>query len=471
MAHHGVFGLHTRGGTCPGEQWLCDGDEPIARLQWSCAEQPEQNLRYFNRNLKPVELRQLRLRPGDRPLIEGVQLYWSLGPVATTELVGVQVSGQDSACLGLEVVTRTPEGVATSRRRLELRYDAAADSYVYGFAAHLEIHSPEVFDGPDGAAAAGAVRFEYCDPWYSDVPGPTVAFPGRWTKRYGRLLAEAADGTVWQMPLNHMATGIPTPEGFAPDGRLVLADDPGHNPALVFLGPTAGRSRIGVCNWGYDVHCLAQYRREELYAPICERFEVRRCPDADAARLLAAAGPVPPVQYRGFAELPRYERRGSFAAGLRLDQPADGSTDPWPWLPSGDGAEWCRDEGRSDRCSLKIARTEPGATEWTMNREGDGAWTEAWTPGTGFRVSVHIRTRRVEGRGACLALRWAVYNAPERYPYVCSERLTGTRDWTRVEVRLQGPPPGISAIAIVLRQDGTGTSWYDDLEVEPCGAA
>jgi hypothetical protein len=292
-----------------------------------------------------------------------------------------------------------------------------------------------------------------------------------WTKRYSRLLAEPEDGTVWQMPLNHLATGIPSPQALVPGGRLVLADDPGHNPALAFLGDTAGRTSIAVCNWGYDVHCAARYRRDELYAPIRERFEVRLCPDAEVARLAAAAGPVPPVAYQGFAELPLYERRTSFAVGLRLDQPTAGPTDPWPWLPNGTGAQWCRDQGRSDRCSLKITRDAPGVTEWVMNREGDGAWTQGWTPGIGFRVSVYLKTARLEGRGAFLALRWAVYNYPERYPYVCSQRLMSTHDWTRVEACLAGPPPpGISGIAIVLRQDGSGTSWFDDLEVEVLSA-
>ena len=60
-----------------------------------------------------------------------------------------------------------------------------------------------------------------------------------------------------------------------------------------------------------------------------------------------------------------------------------------------------------------------------------------------------------------------MYNYPERYPYICSQKLVGTNDWTRVEVEIHGPPPPeISAIAIILRQDGPGTTYFDDLEVE-----
>ena len=131
------------------------------------------------------------------------------------------------------------------------------------------------------------------------------------------------------------------------------------------------------------------------------------------------------------------------------------------------GAEWCRDLGRSDECSLKISNTGSGPTEWPMDRESDGAWTQKWTPSIGFRVTAYIKTENVEGRGSFLALRWAVYNHPERFPYICSRKLVGTNDWTRVEAEIHGPPPAdISALGIVLRQDGSGTTWFDDLEVE-----
>ena len=104
MPHQSSFSLRNHGGICAGERWVYDGDEPIAQLRNTIVEQPEQNLRYFNQILKPVELRDLRLKPGGRPLIAGVQLYWKLGPVTTTVLRSVEVSGQDSECLVLIVL-------------------------------------------------------------------------------------------------------------------------------------------------------------------------------------------------------------------------------------------------------------------------------------------------------------------------------------------------------------------------------
>jgi len=463
MSHQPVFHFRTRGGVCAGEQWIYDHDEPIARFEYTLIEQPEQNLRYFNGNPKPVNLRDLKLAPGGRPLISGVQLYWVFQHkvLATTDLVGVETDGDGTDRLVMTVTTRDPGGVATSRRALTLTWDEALGSYIYDFQCHLENHSPEALD------ADGEVAFEYCDPWYVDTPGPTVEFPGMWEKKYSYLLAEQGDGTIWKMPLNHMATGIPSPRSMKRDGLFLPAFDSGNNPAFEFVGETADRTSISVCNWGYDVHFKGHYSRDELREPLCPHFRIRLCPDEQAQQLLADALPVPRVVYNGFEELPLYERSTSFARGLRLNEPTTGDTDPWPWLPEGEGAGWCRDEGRSDTFSLKISKDTPGPSEWIMDREGDGAWTQPWTPGIAFRISGYIKTENVVGNGACLAVRWGVYNYPQRYPYVCSESLTGSNDWTKVSVEIHGPPPpDASAIFLIFRQDGSGTSWLDDLEVE-----
>ncbi len=465
MAPRCRFALRTLGGACAGEQWLCDGEAPVARLWRETVVQPEQNLRYFNQVLKPVELRDLRLTPGGPPRFAGAQLYWKMGPVITDQLVAIETHIEGDDRFTLEVITRDLGGVATSVRWVTLSWDAVQGSYQYDVRAFVTLHSPEVFDRP--GTEDQEHRFEYCDPWYSDVPAPSVPFAGRWPKRYQRLLAEPADGSVWQMPLNHMATGIPSPRQFAPDGRLVLADEPGANPAIQFVGQTAARTAIGVCNWGYDVHLSAGFHRDELYRPLALHFRFSLCPDADVARLAAAAAPVPPVVYNGHDTLPRYERHSSFATAMPLAWPSDGDTDAWPWLPAGDGAAWVDEGGRSDGFALRICRTRDGASEWRMEREGDGAWTARWTAAIGFRVSVWARTAEVTGRGACLALQWTVYNRPEPYALHCSRRLTGSRDWTRLVVEIHGPPPpDASAVTLVLRQDGAGTTWFDDLDVE-----
>ena len=96
MPRKSNFTFRTRGGVCAGETWICDGDEPIACLENKLIEQPEQNLRYFNGNAKPVNLRYIKLRPGGRPLVDGVQMFWVFEHrvLATSRLDGIKVEGQ-----------------------------------------------------------------------------------------------------------------------------------------------------------------------------------------------------------------------------------------------------------------------------------------------------------------------------------------------------------------------------------------
>ena len=465
-SHRPVFTFRTLGGSSRGPRWIFDGDEPIACLEHQTVDQPEEELRYFSAVPMPVNLRDLKLRPGQRPLMAGVQLYWKLGAVITTELLGLDVQGEGTDQLTLTVVTADPQRIATSRRVLNLTYDAELRSYVYNFECHLALHQPETLGG------AETVSFEYSDPWYTDLPAPSQVFDGMWPKRsYTHLLCEQADGSVWKLPLNHNAMrAMPGIDGLKRDGLFLPAFEAGHNPALQVVGDSAARTSMGVCNWGYDIHMRARYSRAELYVPQCERFRIVLCPDDQARALLHAGGDVPPVTYKGMTSLPLYEPRSSFAAGIELSQPTPGLTDPFLWEPDDDcidGAEWCHDCGRSDSHSLKISKTDAGPTRWIMLYEGQGSFCGWRTRATGYRISVWIRTDNVGGAGAYLGMRWMPFHQPARYPLVASPHLTGTNDWTRVTVELPGPPPDdVHDIAFALEQDGPGTTWFDDLEVE-----
>ena len=306
------FSLRQQGGVSAGERWVCathrDGsEERIARLEHTTVEQPEQNLRYFNKNSRPVNLRDVVLRPGGRPLFAGFQLFWNFdGTLMTSELMDVTVDGQHSASLHLVVITADPGGVATSRRSIRVSFDPASCEYVWDIECALELHSPEVFDRNTSYDAIGqpddVLQFEATDPWFSDIPAPTIGqeeaegvalWQAGGERRYTRLLADDADGSVWQMPLNHLATGIPHPEGFQRDGMLVLAHDPRNCPAIQFLGQTAERCRLSVCDWGYDLHLGIRYRRSELYQPQLPAacFRLCLCPDERVLQMLAQAQP------------------------------------------------------------------------------------------------------------------------------------------------------------------------------------
>jgi len=488
--HNPRFTWQVHGGVVNPEQWIYDGDIPIALFENRTVEQPGRQLLFFNRIQRPLVLRKVRLSPSGEPLVDGIQLYCSCGDIVTEKLLNLDVQGQGTGRLVVTFVSGDLFGVMTLRRVLTLTYDGARESYVYDFQDELTFNSPEFFNG-------SPIAVEFCDPWFTGCPGPAVEFTGMWEKRYQYFVYEAINGSVVKIPVNHFITShkggmrITSTGQFAtgevPDmvsaqqngiwlrenGLFIAAHEPDGNPAIEFVGGTARHSSINICWWGYDIHLSRQIMQDELFAPVPVHFRVFDCPDETVDRLVAA-GAIPPLgpdECGGKDEYPVYERISSFEKGLRLDGVYDGPVDPFCWESRGDGAVWEKTSGRTGDHSLKISTTTPGLTRWqTLQGDGEGFFADPWTPCTGYRVSCYVKTNEVAGRGSTIAVQYYVPHPPQLLPIQAAQKLTGTRDWTKLDIEVGPPPPYppvTGVLMIMLQQDGSGTTWFDDLEVTP----
>ncbi len=352
----------------------------------------------------------------------------------------------------------------TSTRVLTLTYDNEKGSYIYDFNGDLEFHSPENFNGNN-------ISFEFTDPFWVDCPAPAIEFPGMWGKRYQKWVYEADDGSVKVIPINHYTTSHKDGIRLKRDGMFVTAFEPDGNPAIQFIGDTALNSSISICWWGYDYHLSRHVAIDELFKPIPIHFRIFQCPNRTVQNLLknAVMPSLGKDEWKGIEEYPIYERKSSFDKGLRLDRSYEGRLDPFPWTISGDGAVWDKTYGRTDKFSLKIDKTEKGLIRWqTFNGDGEGFFMDKWTPCKGYRVSCYVKTEDVTGRGSTLAVQNYVIHPPQEYPILTARRITGSTDWTKLEIDIGPPeplPPVIGTIMIYLQQDGSGTTWFDDLEV------
>ncbi len=457
------FTWEVRGGVVNAEQWIYDSDEPIALFENRTVEQPAEMLMFFNRVPRPIVLRKVKLAPGGKEMVDCIQLFCKCGAVITDQLVGLDVTGQGTDRLVVTFVTRDKWNVATSTRVLTLTYDNEKGSYVYDFTGNLVFNSPELFNG-------SAVAFEFSDPWFTGCPGPALEFPGMWEKRYQTFIWESNDGTVKTAGINHFTTSCKS-GALKPDGMFLTAYEPDGNPAIQFVGETARKSNVSICWWGYDYHLTMRVSPDELFEPIPIHFRIFQCPDAVVKSLLkkGVAMKVGPNEWGGDSEYPVYERISSFDKGLRLDGHYMGDIDPFPWTKSGEGASWDKTFGRNDTYSMKIMRANPGLTRWqTFQGDGEGYFTEPWTPCKGYRVSCYVKTEALQGRGSTLALQYHIPNSAQQFPIVTARRVSGTSDWTRLEAELGPPypyPPEIGCVMIMLQQDGSGKTWFDDLEV------
>ncbi len=461
-AHQPVFSWQVRG-DANYQQGIYDGNDCIAVLDMSTLDEPMQALMFFSKVPRPLLLRHLKLTPGGKPLVQAVHLFWKSGEVITGVLDGLSVSGNGTNALTVTFTVKDPDDILKVERTLTVTYDAALNSYVYDLKDRAKVNAPEKL------GKNGSVSFEYCDPWFTDSPAPSQPFPGMWKGRYSKFAYEARKGGVTAIPHNHFSCSLKGGVELKRDGIFAAVYEPDGNPAIQVMGETADKTRISICPWGYDVHMGFTAPKADLGLPLTTHFRFFQLP-ADRARTMdrnAITPPLKPTDVQGLAETPMYERVSGFEKAAVVNKTHTGNIDPWFWVPQGDpGAVWDRTSGRTGKSSLKIEKDTPGLAAWYSMCEGQGYFTEPWTPCKGYEISVWVKTKDVSGPGVSVGACYHVPNIPPSWPITYSGKITGTQDWTKVTLRMGLPPKDTSIMSLHLQQEGKGTVWFDDLEVK-----
>jgi len=81
-------------------------------------------------------------------------------------------------------------------------------------------------------------------------------------------------------------------------------------------------------------------------------------------------------------------------------------------------------------------------------------------------ITVWVKTSGVTGPGVSIGGSYHVPNIPPAWPLSRSERIMGTKDWTRLVLRMGPPPDKTSIMSLHLQMAGKGICWFDDLEVK-----
>ncbi len=156
---------------------------------------------------------------------------------------------------------------------------------------------------------------------------------------------------------------------------------------------------------------------------------------------------------------------GEVAAENLLSNPSfetAGKNGPAGWRHgtwSGKGAWHWADAGRTGTRSVCIESADGADIAW--------ATTAAVDPFARYRLSAWIKTENVRtrqgGRGALLNL--------HNLQPVATKAVTGTRDWTRVEVEFETQDQASLQVNCLFGGWGlaTGKAWYDDVRLEKIG--
>jgi hypothetical protein len=81
-----------------------------------------------------------------------------------------------------------------------------------------------------------------------------------------------------------------------------------------------------------------------------------------------------------------------------------------------------------------------------------------------YRLAAWVKTEGLDRGGAYLQVDDVFFNWQGVQATRRTKKLTGDQDWTRLEVEFT-PSPRDPFLLIKLCVEGTGTAWFDDLEL------
>jgi hypothetical protein len=119
---------------------------------------------------------------------------------------------------------------------------------------------------------------------------------------------------------------------------------------------------------------------------------------------------------------------------------------------------WATDQSRSPSHSLKIVSSTSQLVRWMTNTGQIAAQA-----GKSYSASVWVRTSGLSGNARLVFTFW---NASGTYLGVApdSSPVSGTQDWQRLS-RSAVAPSGTASVRIELRQEGIGSTWWDDVSL------
>ena len=454
---------HFKWRTLPsGEQWIYDGSLPVGAFY--AATDPMTSL------ARPISLHNLRLLPGGPLFIRKGEscgplcLSWRKHLIFQMKIDALEVDTGDPERFRLylkahDIALRPdqpkqpayePENVS-EETWLELSYDRDLPSYVFDVRTRMTVN-PARRDAMQNRDFRG---LEFGDL----LPdGANDRFSPRGSKRYPWLIYRARDGCLYKWPQTHHLNQMQIE--YAPDGLLAFVAEPEYNPVVEFVGGSGLDVRSEVCWAMYDVHFKhVRHRQSRLLAankPLEVHYRVYSVPEAMAKQWLDHAKLAPVIEGPQF-RLPAFvvDRVNRFEPSDEYRVPSDF----WFWQRTDDNCRWVWDQGFQSRGSLTIERpTSDGQSSWHFDLIDSGHFAGYKLRGR-YRIRARVRTRNVTGS---VKLAWQIIS-PTREPEY-SQTLSGTRDWTLVEIETADVLQCRRA-AVRFIQEGAGTSWIDDLEI------
>ena len=348
---------------------------------------------------------------------------------------------------------------------VRIDYDRDLARYVMHVEADLQINQP-----------GGG---EYCN-FYAQGLGDFR--PG--VNRYDRLLYQDADDSD-KLKAHYLSVQKPQPGPIhlPPNGLVGFVDEKDGNPVIIVEESTP-RTRVDMCLCWFDAHLIwdevyhvdrSQWPKTRFSCepavpgpPYCYhvKYKAYWINAAETSSLLAKAQTVSLEPYADSFKnyLPidmnvvnNFEHTADVLAGKvkHIYFPLKALN---PRKPSS-GIAYDTTIGRSGQSSIRfVSVTDEGIGQVLTGPE------LMVTPGRQVKIFAWVKTSNVTGEGFYLESGFQ-RGGEQLGPKYCSAKLTGTNDWTLLEIPLPVTPTRTQFLGkgrITFRLNGQGTAWVDD---------
>jgi len=442
-----------------GEEWIFDGTEPVARISddWY--------------GYDYTALHEAKLRPGSWPVMHeriGWRVHGKFPDKQRTHKVIQQAGPQ----LRIDFHGRYSHlDHLASRRVLTLSYDPALDCYVWHFDCELAC-------GPGWREKRPTRHLELTDPYLSNACAPPVGVKRPWRALWEWALLKGPDGKLWKFPLHHNMPYFRANHRYVcKQGFTAFALNETVNPVWEMLtDPEGMKLWQASCGWSYDHHLTYDVPtgyKLQAGTKVRSVFRVVSYPRAKMKALFDRAALHPQfdlskaetkqrVAYAASLEAgpPRLEflvstiGRNDFGTTRSLDTPHA------EYMIQGN-YEIDRAVGHGDSRCLRL--DGPGFAQ--LDPCGGPSYYGDAFKADRYVLSLWVKTRDVRGTGPVVYLqdRHRDKRATELVP-----GLNGSNDWTKIQL-VTDIPKGSSGLRVRLDLRGTGTAWFDELQLRPLG--
>jgi hypothetical protein len=424
--------------------------------------------------IRELKLTSARFRPGGRALVGETLplfLFWMQyanhqDPERNTGTGGkVEIISQNPDRVVLKCSGTTASGACSSSVVLTISRAQDPIRYVYAVQATLNVHSEQgwlVTPNP----TQGEV--EFANLWPDGTFSPNPNDP----KRY-QACCIVTSKVVEKIPHHHLESSdkhdVVMNQG---DRFLWLQED--ENPCLTIL--TEPTITAGLCAYMWDAHFAYKICTEgkEVLLPAGSHFEagyeLTSLDQNEAKQIVdrAVDRPAPDL-----ATIPLYVSSVNHFRGTLQNAGAD-LRYIWPWEAEGDSVStpvFDLGFGFDDSSCLRIDSRGDGKSCWKVTTLGPAYGGKAFVDGSQYRLSAIVKTSKLEGK-AMIAMRLhrekqgSVFDIRSYETFTSGQTLQGDTDWKLLRVVTPPISPAPDRLHLLLIQEGSGTTWFDDVFFE-----